>query len=52
MIVDHAFKGSDENDIYAAECLSMLLTDNEQLLDKVITASVVSQFGSLLRSQV
>jgi hypothetical protein len=52
MIVDHSFKGTDVNDIYAAECLATLLDDNEQLLDKVITADVVAKFGTLLRTQV
>jgi hypothetical protein len=52
MIVDHSFKGNSVNDVLAAECLSTLLDENEQLLDQVITADVVAQFGALLRQQV
>ncbi len=52
VIVEHSFKGSDTNDVFAAECLSVLLDENEQLLDQVITADVVAQFGHLLRTQV
>jgi hypothetical protein len=52
MIVEHTFKCSDDSDIYAAECLAILLDDNEQLLDKVVTREVVAKFGSMLRQQV
>ncbi len=51
VIVEHAFKGNSANDVFAAECLSVLLDENEQLLDQVITADVVAQFGQLLRQQ-
>ncbi len=50
--MDHSFKSGDINNVYAAECLSVLLDENEQLLDQVVTADVVAQFGLLLREQV
>ena len=52
VIVDHSFKGNDTNNVFAAQCLSVLLDKNEQLLDQVVTADVVAQFGHLLRQQV
>ena len=52
VVIEHTCRATGERDLFADLLLSELLSNNERLLDEVITADTVAQFEALVLSQV
>jgi uncharacterized spore protein YtfJ len=52
MIIDHACRSSTGVSIHAEDALLVLLDNNVQLLDEVVTPAIIQKFVALVQQQV
>ncbi len=50
--IDHACHSRDDTDVEAEMALASLLSENERLLDELITPDIVKQFETLAINRV